>query len=105
MRRVLALLAFLLISSSVLLAQDVSTDKMNSNAIIPPAIIKPSRDFLMIQLNYKNWLQKPDSVKTKPFGYGINTYLCYDFPIKKSKLSFAAGLGISVSVVYLDLQQ
>lgn len=105
MRRFLALVAFLLIPSSLLLAQDGTTtiDKMNSNAI--PVIVKPSRDFLMLQFNYNNWLQKPDSVKTKPFGYGFNGYVCYDFPIKKSNLSFATGIGVSVSVVYLDLQQ
>ena len=59
----------------------------------------------MLQLNYVNWIKKPDSIKTKPFGFGFNGYVCYDFPIKKTKLSFAAGLGISVSVVYLDLQR
>ena len=101
MRKILAILAILMVPSSLLLAQD---DKMNSNAT-PPPIVKPSRDFLMLQFNYLNWIKKPDSVKTKPFGYNFSGYLCYDFPIKKTKLSFAAGLGISVSVVYLDLQQ
>lgn len=102
MRRILALLAFLLIPSSLLLAQD-ATDKMNSNAT-PHPIIKPSRDFLMIDLAYNNWMKKPDSVKTKTVGYAFNVFLCYDFPIKKTKLSFAAGLGISASVVYLNQQ-
>ena len=90
-----------MIPSSLLLAQD---EKMNSNAA-PPPIVKPSRDFLMLQLNYVNWVQKPDSVHTKPFGYGFNGFICYDFPIKRSKFSFATGLGINVSVVYLDLQR
>lgn len=67
-------------------------------------VSKPSRDFLMIQLGYNNWVNRPDSVKTKPFGYVFNAYLCYDFPIKKTKMSFAAGLGINTSVVYLDKQ-
>ena len=105
MRIFLALLACLLIPSTMLLAQDATVDKMNSNVIIPPAIIKPARDFIMLQLNYNNWLQKPDSVKTKPFGFGFNGYVCYDFPIKKSKFSFATGLGISVQVVYLNQLQ
>ena len=102
MRRVLALLVFLLIPSSLLLAQD-ATDKMNGNAT-PPPIVKPSRDFVMIDLTYNNWIKKPDTVKTKTIGYGFNAYLCYDFPIKKTKLSFAAGLGISASVTYLNQQ-
>src|ERR1700749_2709579 len=101
MRKILAIVALLMIPSMLLLAQD---DKMNSNAT-PPPIVKPSRDFLMLGFNYVNWIKKPDSVKTKPFGYGFNGSLCYDFPIRKTKLSFAAGLGINVSVVYLDLQQ
>ena len=101
MRKILAIVALLMIPSFLLHAQD---DKMNSNAA-PPPIVKPSRDFLMLQFNYVNWIKKPDSVKTKPFGYGFNGFLCYDFPIKHTKLSFAAGLGINVSVVYLDLQR
>src|ERR1700744_2835589 len=103
MRMILAFMALLLLPSSLLLAQDV-TNKMNSDAV-PPPIVKPSRDFVMIQLNYNNWIKKPDSVKTKPIGFGFNAYVCYDFPIKKTHLSFAAGLGISTQVVYLDQQQ
>ena len=101
MRKILAILAILMIPSVLLLAQD---DKVNS-AAVPPPIVKPSRDFLMLQLGYNNWIKKPDSVKTKPFGFGFRGYVCYDFPIRKTKLSFAAGLGVSVSVEYLDLQQ
>ena len=88
-----------MIPSSMLLAQDA--DKMNNNAT-PPPIVKPARDFVMLQLTYNNWIKKPDSVKTKPFNYGFNGYFCYDFPIKKSKLSFATGLGVNVSVEYLS---
>lgn len=104
MYKIAAILAFLIIPSSVLLAQEEATaEKMNDNAA-PPPIIKSSRDFLMIDLTWTNWLNKPDSVKTKGLGYGFNAYLCYDFPIKKTKLSFAAGIGVSVSTVYLDHQ-
>ena len=71
----------------------------------PPPIIKPARDFLMLSVNYNNWVQKPDSVKTKPFGYSFNGFLCYDFPLKKSNFSFATGLGVNVSVVYLNQMQ
>lgn len=101
MRKILAIVALLMIPSSLLLAQD---DKMNSNAT-PPPIVKPSRDFLMLQFGYMNWIKKPDTIKTKPFGYNFNGFLCYDFPIKHSKLSFAAGLGVNVSVVYLNQQR
>jgi opacity protein-like surface antigen len=100
MRKILALLAFLLIPSSLLFAQD-GNDKMNNNAT-PPPIVKPARDFLMLQLTYNNWVKKPDSITTKSFNYGFNGYFCYDFPIKKTKLSFATGIGINVSVEYLN---
>jgi hypothetical protein len=103
MRKILALLAFLLIPFYSVFAQE-TPDKINSSAT-PPPIVKPSRDFVMIQFAYNNWVKKPDSIKTKPFGYAFNAFVCYDFPIKKSKLSFAAGIGININVVYLDLQQ
>jgi hypothetical protein len=65
---------------------------------------KPSRDFFMFQLNYEGWV-KPDSIKTKGIGRGANVYLCYDFPIKKSNFSFAAGIGIGTANIYLADQQ
>ncbi len=114
-----ALLSLLFIQSTIMFAQksavtvhgsgeDIkyskdSTASLYKNAT--PAIVKPSRDFVMIQLGYNNWVSKPDSVKTKTLGYVFNAYLCYDFPIKKSNMSFAAGLGINTSVVYLDKQK
>jgi hypothetical protein len=100
MRKSLALLAFLIVQSSLLFAQDLASNSTNST----PAIIKPARDFVMLQFNYNNWLNKPDSVKTKALGYGFNVAVCYDFPIKKTNLSFAAGIGINTAVVYLDQQ-
>jgi Outer membrane protein beta-barrel domain len=106
MRQIVAAVALLLTFPLALTAQQTTTpdaDKVTSSAV-PPVIVKPARDFVMLQFNYNNWIQKPDSVKSKGFGYGFNGYLCYDFPIKKSKLSFATGLGVNVSVVYLSDQ-
>jgi len=102
-------MAFLLLPFSMLLAQD-ATDKMNANATPSPVVVKPARDFLMIDFLYNNWTTKPDTtggktnVNTKSFGYAFNAYLCYDFPIKKTNMSFAAGLGVNSSVVYLNQQ-
>jgi hypothetical protein len=59
-----------------------------------------SNDFLMIQLSYDGWSGTPDSVKTG-LNRGFNIALMYDFPFKKSKMSLAAGLGVSTSGVYL----
>ena len=49
-------------------------------------------------------MKKPDSVKTKAIGYVFNLYLAYNFPIKKTRLSFATGIGINSNVVYLKNQ-
>ncbi len=104
MRRILAIMALLLVPSSWLMAQEA--EKMNKNAA-PPPITKPSRDFVMINLGYTTWLKNDsiaNTVKTKSIAYTVNAFLCYDFPIKKTKLSFAAGIGISASNVFLDKQ-
>ena len=103
MQKVLALLAFLMIPFATLQAQDAPTEKVNANAT-PPPIVKAARDYLMINFLYDNWIKKPDSIKVKAFSYSFHASLCYDFPIKKTNLSFAAGLGINTSVVYLNQQ-
>jgi len=106
MRKIFFLITVLLACSGSIMAQQepgeliVNMSKKDSL----PTINKPARDFVMLQFGYASWLNKPDSVKTKPFAYTFNAYLCYDFPIKKSKLSFAAGLGISTTSIYLDNQ-
>lgn len=95
----IALLALLVLPSTVLLAQDVEKGS-NKKSVIE----KPSRDFVMFQLNYEGWM-KPDSIKTTGIGRSVNAYICYDFPIKKSNFSFAAGIGIGTSNIYLSNQQ
>ena len=60
-------------------------------------IVKPARDFVMLQFTYEGWNNKPDSVHTTGIGRGFNAYICYDFPFKTSNFSFAAGVGIGTS--------
>lgn len=60
-----------------------------------------SRDFLVVSFSYDAWAGKPDSVKTG-FNRGFNIALMYDFPIKQSHFSLAAGLGISTSGIFLQ---
>lgn len=106
MRNFLAIFTVLLLSAAPLMAQEKSLEVKVSSKDKLPQITKPSRDFLMVQFGYTNWVNRPDSgVNTKPFAYTFNTYLCYDFPIKKSRMSFATGLGIHTTTVYLDKQQ
>jgi hypothetical protein len=101
MRKLLALFALMATCATSLQAQSVAS--VVARDTLPP-ITKPSRDFVLLQFGYANWINKPDSVNTKTFGYTFNAFLCYDFPIKKTKMSFAAGLGISTTSVYLDKQ-
>lgn len=65
---------------------------------------KPSRDFVMLKITNSGWASGPDSIKTKGIGRGFAASVMYDFPIKTSHFSFAAGLGINVQNVYLDGQ-
>lgn len=97
MKRVLLIVA-LFLSPLCLLAQDAKDDSKKD------VVKKPSRDFLMIQLTHERWMA-PDSVNTTGIGRGFNMYLCYDFPINNSNFSFAAGLGIGTSNIYLDNQE
>jgi hypothetical protein len=91
-------LALLFLSPLALFAQDVEKGSNKKTDIE-----KPSRDFFMFQLTYEGWMH-PDSISTKGLSRGVNTYLCYDFPIKKSNFSFAAGIGIGTSNIYLNDQ-
>ncbi|HTN46126.1 MAG TPA: outer membrane beta-barrel protein [Flavipsychrobacter sp.] len=95
-RRIALFLALSFLTSYSLLAQDVTGTETKT------AVKKPSRDFIMVQLTYDNWLNTPDSVDLTGFGRGANLYLCYDFPIAKSNFSFAAGIGIGTSSVFLN---
>lgn len=61
----------------------------------------PSRDNVMLQFGYENWAGAPDSIKIGGIGRSFNFYVTYDFPISKSNFSFAAGLGVSISNIYL----
>lgn len=79
-------------------AQDV---EKGSN--VAASVKKPSRDFVMLSLGYNGWV-KPDSIQTKGLGRTAHLDICYDFPIKKTHLSFAAGIGIGASNIYLNDQ-
>lgn len=108
MRKIFAILAVLFIGTAPLMAQQGPgpsglTINVSSKDSLP-TVSKAARDFVLLQFGYSNWITKPDTVKTKPFSYTFNAFLCYDFPIKKTHLSFAAGLGISTTSTYLDNQ-
>jgi hypothetical protein len=76
----------------------------NAQSAKKSAFAAPSRDYIMIQIGYDTWNSVPDSVKIGGFGRAFNAYICYDFPIQKSNFSFAAGVGIGTSNIYLKNQ-
>jgi hypothetical protein len=100
MKKYLALLAFLVCATLKGFAQTTGGDEDRPRTTVE----KPSRDFLMLKFNYNGWGNMPDSIKTKGLSRGFNASISYDFPIKKSHFSFAAGLGIGVSNIFLDDQ-
>lgn len=69
------------------------------------AYSKPSRDYFMFQMGYDGWLNAPDSVSIGGVSRSMNMYLCYDFPIKASNFSFAAGVGIASSNIFFKDQE
>lgn len=110
MRYFLAVATAMLLGLTGLHAQNGNSYSVNiSNVDSLPKILKPARDFVMLQFGYTSWDVKSDTSRvmpnTKPFAYTFNGYLCYDFPIKKTKMSFAAGLGIHTTVNYLNKQR
>lgn len=102
--------ALLLAPGIALLSLHATAQTTGTDAPLPTppretAIVKPSRDFLMLQFTYEGWASKPDSVKTGGIGRGFNGYLCYDFPIKNSHFSAALGVGVGTSNIYFDNQE
>lgn len=95
---------FLLLAAGISLGKAFAQATEGDEAQQRSVVEKPSRDFLMLKFNYSGWTNLPDSIKTKGFGRGFAASLSYDFPIKKSHFSFAAGLGLNVSNIYLDKQ-
>jgi Outer membrane protein beta-barrel domain len=64
---------------------------------------KPSKDYVMLQAGFHTWLLPNDtSINLKQKGHDLNAYICYDFPLQKKHFSFAPGIGIATSSIYLD---
>lgn len=101
MKKTIALSALIICAAYGSYAQNAAntdiTDKRTT-------VEKPSRDFVLIKLTTSAWAGKPDSINTKGIGRGFGAAIMYDFPIKKSHFSFAAGLGVNVQNVFFDNQ-
>lgn len=53
------------------------------------------QDRLVLELNHTGWLNMPKGLKERLTSGGMNIYLFFDYPIKKSRFSFAWGAGLS----------
>ncbi len=101
---------FTILLSSIslcLFAQEAGEDKTNSEkAKEAVAAMKPkssgSRDRLVVDLTFDQWLHNENGLKLKWHSRGFNTYFMYDIQLgKKKKLfSVAPGLGISTSSIF-----
>jgi hypothetical protein len=62
-----------------------------------------SNDHFLIQFGYLNWINKPDSIKTKGFPHAFNVYVMLNFPFKTDPhWSVALGPGVSSDHMYFD---
>jgi hypothetical protein len=60
-------------------------------------------DHVMLQFGYDNWIQDPDTVRTKGFSRSLNAYFLLDFPFKTDpRWSVAFGVGVGTSNIFLD---
>ena len=73
-----------------------SQDKEKKNSEFDIYFYKPEpRDRIILEVNHNGWLNSSNSVRGKLTSGGVNFYLYFDYPIKKSKFSFAWGAGLS----------
>ena len=86
----------------------------STSGTLPPAPpqIKPGRkpyatavpkDRLVVDFLATNWIHKRDNgMRIRYYSRGINLYGMYDIQIKKSRVSFAIGAGISWTNIYTN---
>ncbi|MBY0535705.1 MAG: outer membrane beta-barrel protein [Chitinophagaceae bacterium] len=62
-----------------------------------------SKDHILLQLGYNNWIGKPDTIATKGFSRSFNMYFMLDFPFKTDpRISVAFGPGLGFDAMYLN---
>ena len=118
MKKIAALL-FFIVSVLAVSAQADSTTKTKSVLVQPataptpavtpapkpekkPYVLNVPKDRLVLDLNACNWIRHDhnSSLSTKYYSRGLNLYGMYDLQIKKSRVSFAFGAGISFVDIY-----
>lgn len=67
-----------------------------------PKKISLREDQLMLDFNWGTLLGTPDSVKVGAASWGFGMKMMLDNPVPKSKISFAAGVGLSTNTFYTN---
>lgn len=86
-------------------AQDAEVIKSKKGVLAKNTTFKkPSKDYVMLNAGFHSWIlgNGTDAIKMKQRGHDIGIYICYDFPMAKKSWSFAPGVGIGSSNIYLD---
>lgn len=114
------LFAFLLLSSAIVFAQQADSVKVvrkpqpkkeltqaqiTKKNEVEKKFSKFAKDRFTVDLFGSNWIYNKNSagmngLETKWWSRGISIYFSWDFRIKKSRVSFAPGIGYSCSNIY-----
>lgn len=103
MKKVVSLLVFVICAFVAFAQNDSTTTKPTTTAAKIKGVLltKYPKDRFAIDLLGTNWIHNGDNgFKTKWYSRGINIYLYYDLQIKKSRVSFAPGVGIGFTNIY-----
>jgi hypothetical protein len=67
-----------------------------------PYVLNVPKDRIVLDLNVANWIRHDNAngFRTRYYSRGLNLYGMYDLQIKKSRVSFAFGAGISFVDIY-----
>ena len=111
MKKIVVLLVFVF-SVAAAFAQVDSSFTSPMPATVAPAQVKPAKkpyvmnvpkDRLVLDLNATNWIHKRENgMTTRWYSRGLSLYGMYDMQIKKSRVSFAIGAGISWTNIYTN---
>ena len=102
MKRILVLIVFFLSVTAAF----AGIDSIPATTAAPkparkPYVMKVPKDRIVLDLNATNWIHHNDNgMKTQYYSRGLNLYVMYDLQIKKSRVSFAIGAGISWVNIY-----
>jgi hypothetical protein len=67
-----------------------------------PYVLNVPKDRIVLDLNAANWIRHDNAngFRSRYYSRGLNLYGMYDMQIKKSRVSFAFGIGISFVDIY-----